>query len=106
MSKFKVTLKRKLEKQNISQNQFAKMIGVSPVYIGQLIKGNKEPPSRDLQIKMADILYKKEKEKNNFLDNIAKEKEDIPSDIYKGIFCNKNKWGRIREILKQEKIIE
>ena len=36
----------------ISQNKFAKEIGVSSYYVGQLIKGEKRPPSRELQTKI------------------------------------------------------
>ena len=105
MSKFKTILNKKLKLSNISKNKFAKMIGVTPVYVGQLTKGEREP-SKKLQIKIADIFFEKEKEKNNFLDNIAKETTDIPADIYNGIFENKEKWNKVRDFLKKESIIK
>mgnify|MGYP003303673615 FL=1 len=39
--------------------------------------------------------------KRKFLDLIAKEKCDIPSDIYNGVINNKNKWNEVREILNK-----
>lgn len=103
MSKFKTILNKKLKENNINKNKFAKMIGVTSVYVGQLTKGEREP-SKELQIKIANIFYKKEKEKNSFLDNIAKEIKDIPADIYNNILGNENEWSKIREFLKKENI--
>ena len=86
MSKFKTILNKKLKLNNISKNKFAKMIGVTSVYVGQLTRGERDP-SKKLQIKIADIFYEQEKEKNNFLDN---EKE----------------WNKVRDFLKKENIIK
>lgn len=105
MSKFKTILNKKLKLNNISKNKFAKMIGVTPVYVGQLTRGERDP-SKKLQIKIADIFYKNEKEKNNFLDNVAKEKNDIPADIYNGILDNEKEWNKVRNFLKKENIIK
>lgn len=105
MSKFKTILNKKLKLNNISKNKFAKMIGVTSVYVGQLTRGERDP-SKKLQIKIADIFYEHEKEKNNFLDNIAKEKNDIPADIYNGILDNKENWNKVRDFLKKENIIK
>mgnify|MGYP002288084320 CR=1 FL=1 len=105
MSKFKTILNKKLKLNNISKNKFAKMIGVTSVYVGQLTRGERDP-SKKLQIKIADIFYEQEKEKNNFLDNIAKEKNDIPADIYNGILDNEKEWNKVRDFLKKENIIK
>ena len=105
MSKFKTILNKKLKLNNISKNKFAKMIGGTSVYVGQLTRGERDP-SKKLQIKIADIFYEQEKEKNNFLDNIAKEKNDIPADIYNGILDNEKEWNKVRDFLKKENIIK
>jgi len=102
MSKFKTFLNKKLNTNNISQNQFAKLIGATPTYVGQLIKGIKPPPDRELQIKIAESLKLDKYEKEKYFDNIAKEKKDIPSDIYKIILENEERWNEIREFIKKE----
>jgi len=102
MSKFKTFLNRKLNTSNISQNQFAKLIGVTPTYVGQLIKGIKPPPDRELQIIIAENLNLNKAEREKYFDNIAKEKKDIPSDIYKTILENEERWNEIRELIKKE----
>ena len=56
------------------------------------------------QIKIANSLEIEGEERNKFFNNLAKEKDDIPSDIYEGIFCNKNSWDKIRELLKKKKL--
>jgi len=106
MNKFKTFLSKKLKSNRISQNKFARMIDVTPTYVNQMINGKSGPPDRDLQIKIANSLGMEGEERNKFFNNLAKEKNDIPSDIYDGIFNSKNSWNRIREILKNEKIIK
>ena len=59
MSKFNIYLKHKLEQNNLSQNKFAKMIGVSPTYVGDMINGRKGPPDKELQIKFKIISKKR-----------------------------------------------
>lgn len=106
MSRFKIILNEKLKNKRISQNKFARMINVSPTYINHMVMGKSGPPDRDLQIKIADSLEIKGEERDNFFNNIATEKNDIPSDIYNGIFNSKKQWNKIREILKKENIIK
>ena len=89
MSKFKTLLDKKLKSKKISQNKFARMIDVSPTYVNHMIMGKSGPPDRKLQIKIADNLGMENEERYNFFNNIATEKNDIPSDIYEGIFNNK-----------------
>lgn len=106
MSKFKTLLDKELKNRKISQNKFARMIDVTPTYINSMINGKSGPPDRNLQIKIANKLGMEGRERYNFFNNIAKEKNEIPSDIYDGIFNSKDNWNRIREILKKEKIIK
>lgn len=106
MSKFKTFLNKKLKSEKISQNKFARIIDVTPTYVNKMINGTSGPPDRDLQIKIANSLRIEGEERNKFFNNLAKEKDDIPSDIYNGILNSKNSWNKIREILKNEKIIK
>ena len=102
MSKFKTFLNKKLKDSKTSQYKFAKKIGVTPTYVGQLVNGVKPPPDRDLQIRIVDELNMDKKEKNKFFNNVAKEKNDIPADIYKNILENQDKWDEIRKIIDKE----
>lgn len=106
MSKFKTLLSKKLKDKKISQNRFARMIDVTPTYVNNMINGKSGPPERDLQMKIANSLGLEGEERYNFFNNVAKEKKDIPSDIYDGIFKSKDSWNKIREILKGENIIK
>lgn len=106
MSKFRTFLNKKLIDNKISQNKFARMIDVTPTYVNKMINGTSGPPDRNLQIKIANSLGMEGEERNKFFNNLAKEKKDIPSDIYDGIFNSKDSWNKIRKILKNEKIIK
>ena len=101
MNKFSSFLKKEISKNNYSQNKFAKEIGVSSYYLGQLIKGEKRPPSREVQLKIVDALNFNDSKKIQFFDLIAKEKSDIPSDIYDGVMKNKEKWNEVRKVLNK-----
>lgn len=102
MSKFNTFLKNKLEQNNLSKNKFAKMLGVSPTYVGDMIRGTKGPPDIELQIKIADCLNILGSERDIFFNRIAKEKNEIPCDIYKEVLLNEDKWNEIRKILGEK----
>ena len=102
MIKFQTFLNRKLKKNELSKNKFATMIGVTSTYVGQLTKGSKPPPDRKLQIKIAESLDMDKQEKEKFYDNTAKEKNDIPADIYEQILNNPKGWNEIRKTLERK----
>lgn len=102
MSKFKTFFKNEFDKNHISQNKFAQRLGISSFYLGQLLKGEKSPPDRELQIKISEELDLNEQKKKQYYDLIAKEKDDIPTDIYQYIINNPDKWDEIRKMLKGE----
>lgn len=104
MNKFGRFLKKEISKNKLSQNKFAEKIGVSSYYIGQLIKGEKRPPSRELQFKIVATLKLNEEKRVEFFDLIAKEKSDIPSDIYNSVIKNQEKWNEVRKILNKGEI--
>lgn len=101
MNTFSNFLKSEMTRNKYSQNKFAKEIGVSSYYLGQLIKGEKRPPSRELQMKIANALDFDENKKVKFFNLVAKEKKDIPSDIYNGMMINESKWDEVREVLNK-----
>ena len=101
MNKFGSFLKKEIARNKLSQNKFAKELGDSSYYVGQLIKGEKKPPSRKLQTKIANVLNFDESKRIEFFNMTAKEKSDIPSDIYDGVISNESKWNDVRKILSE-----
>ncbi len=102
MSKFKTFFKNEFDKKQISQNKFAQRLGISSFYLGQLLKGEKSPPDRELQIKILEELNLSKQKQNQYYDLIAKEKNDIPTDIYQYILYNSDKWDEIREEIERK----
>ena len=78
------------------------MIGVSPTYVGDMINGRKGPPDKELQIKIANSLNIFGSDRYEFFNRIAKEKNEIPSDIYAEVLSNKDKWNQIRKFLEEK----
>jgi len=52
MNKFGSFLKKEIARNKLSQNKFAKEIGVSSYYVGQLIKGEKNHPVENYKLKL------------------------------------------------------
>ena len=102
MSKFQTFLSKKLSENDISKKKFATMIGVTPMYVWQLANGSKPPPDRAVQIKIAEALNLKKEEKERLYNNTAKEKNDIPADIYEQILNNPKNWNEIRKTLERK----
>lgn len=102
MSKFKTFFKNEFDKKHISQNKFAQRLGISSFYLGQLLKGEKSPPDRELQIKILEEMNLSKQKQNKYYDLIAKEKNDIPTDIYQYILNNSDKWDEIREGIERK----
>ena len=102
MSKFKTFFNKEFKNKNITQNKFAQSLGISSFYLGQLLKGERGPPDRNLQIKISEKLNLKEQKKRQFFDLIARERKDIPTDIYMKILANPDKWNEIRKFVEKE----
>lgn len=102
MGKFNTFLSTEFNKKNISQNKFAQKLGISSFYLGQLLKGEKSPPDRELQTKILNELDLSKQKKNKYYDLIAKEKNDIPTDIYQYILNNPDKWDEIRKEIERK----
>ena len=101
MNEFGKFLKKEISRNKLSQNKFAQKVGISSYYVGQMIKGEKRPPSRELQIKIATILDFDEDKSVKFFNLIAKEKKEIPSDIYYGVMNDETKWDEVRKLLNK-----
>lgn len=101
MNEFGKFLKKEISRNKLSQNKSAEKIGISSYYVGQMIKGEKRSPSRELQIKIVNALDFDENKKVKFFNLVAKEKNDIPSDIYNGMMTNESKWNEVREVLNK-----
>ena len=52
-------------------------------------------------MKMANAVDFDENKKVKFFNIIAKEKRDIPSDIYAGVINDETKWNDVRKILNK-----
>lgn len=102
MGKFNTFLSTEFNKKNISQNKFAQKLGISSFYLGQLLKGEKSPPDRELQTKILNELDLSKQKKNKYYDLIAKEKNDIPTDIYQYILNNPDNWDEIRKEIERK----
>lgn len=88
-----------------SNNSLAKNLGISSVYLGEILNGKKRPPQRDIQLKIIDVLELNDNEKCLLFDSAARERNEIPADIDCLIRGNPNAVYQIREMEIGKKMI-
>lgn len=97
MSEFSELLKEKCKKNVNSIRKIASKAGITHTYLLQLMNSKKEPPEAKTQEKIAKALELKNNEAIKFYDLAAKQRGDIPADIYIKILNNKKIYKEIRE---------
>lgn len=97
MSEFSEFLNDKCKKNVNSIRKIAIKAGITHTYLLQLMNSKKEPPEAKTQEKIVKALELKENEAIKFYDLAAKQRGDIPADIYIKVLNNKKIYKEIRE---------
>lgn len=97
MSEFSEFLNNKCRKNCDSIRKIAIKSEITHTYLLQLMNSKKEPPEPKTQEKIVKALELKEKDAIKFYDLAAKQRGDIPADIYIKILNNKKIYKEIRE---------
>lgn len=84
--------------KNISNNALAKMLGISSVYLGEILNGKKKPPQSEIQMKIMTVLGLDSYKRSLLFDLAAQERNEIPADIYFLIRKNPEAVCQIREM--------
>ena len=74
-----------VEKRNrihLSNSRLAASANISAVYLGEIIKNKKNPPDRKIQYALAEALQLTNKERTEFFNLAARERGEIPVDVY------------------------
>lgn len=66
----------------LNNSQLAKIAGITSVYLGEIIKNKKCPPDKKTQYALADALQISERDRCILFDLAAKERKEIPIDVY------------------------
>lgn len=90
IASFGAFINRKRVEKQISLRGFARMIGVSPVYVSSIENEKRAAPTEDILRKIAVVLMLNEEEKTLMYDLAAKSKKtsSIASDLI--IYINQN----------------
>lgn len=97
MSEFSKFLNDKCKKNENSIRKIAAKAEITHTYLLQLMNSKKEPPEAKTQEKIVKALELKPDEAIKFYDLAAKQREDIPADIYIKVLNNKKLYKEIRE---------
>mgnify|MGYP000914066332 CR=1 FL=1 len=103
----KKTFSSFLEKKKIdahfTNSKLALAANISAVYLGEIIKKKKNPPDKKIQYALAEALGLTEKEKNEFFDLAAKERGELPVDIYDYLLESRELQEEIRAMKNDRK---
>lgn len=79
---FSQFLIKKRDSIPLNNSQLAKKAGITPVYLGEIIKNKKCPPEKKTLYALAEALQISEEERVTLFDLAAKERKEIPVDVY------------------------
>ncbi len=79
--KFCELLLKYIEISKITKVDFYTKVGIKKPYFYDIIGGKVNPPPRERQIKMAQVLALSESEAILLFDSAAKERNEVPADI-------------------------
>ncbi len=79
---FSEFLVKKKNEMQFSNSKLAKLANMSAVYLGEIIKNRKKPPDKEIQYALADALQLTGMERINLFNLAAKERREIPIDVY------------------------
>lgn len=79
---------------------FRSLLGVSKAYLSDVESGKSKPPSPDMQLKIVDILSVMgnitKKDADALLDLAARERNEVPADIYRMLVSDDSAVAAIR----------
>lgn len=84
----------------LNNSQLAKKAGITSVYLGEIIKKKKCPPEKKTQYALADALQISEEERCRLFDLAARERNEIPVDVYDYIANHVNIVDEIRDRMR------
>lgn len=90
----------KCKKQKLSIRSLSKKIGMSHNYLGQILHGKVNAPEATIQKKLANELIDIN-ERKIFFNLAAKDRNEVPIDIFEKASKEANKWSKLREILEE-----
>lgn len=93
-------LRRLRKSLGLRFEKFRSLLGVSKAYLSDVESGKSKPPSPDMQLKIVDILSKMgnitKKDADTLLDYAAKERNEVPADIYRMLLSDSSAASMIR----------
>lgn len=97
MSEFSEFLNNKCKKNKDSIRRIATKAEITHTYLLQLMSSKKDPPEPKTQEKIVKALELQGQDIIKFYDLAAKQRGDIPADVYMKILNNKKIYKEIRE---------
>jgi transcriptional regulator with XRE-family HTH domain len=105
-NKFGEFIKTNRKLKMMSLRETAEKLGISPAYLCDIEKGQRNPSGFYLLLKFQEVLGLSQSELEHACDLIAEEQKVIPPDILEGLYCLSEKhqrefwWKEIRSSLK------
>lgn len=101
---FSEFLIRKRDNVPINNSQLAKKANITPVYLGEILKNKKSPPDKKTQYALAKALELEDEECFELFDLAAKERGEIPADVYEYLITHNEIISELRNRMKSDKL--
>lgn len=85
----------------MNNSQLARKANITPVYLGEILKKRKNPPDKKTQYALAEALGLNDGERCMLFDLAARERNEIPVDVYDYIVINSDVINEIRRRIKK-----
>ena len=97
VNNFSDFLIKKRDEANLTNSKLAMKASISSVYLGEIINNKKIPPDKKTQYALVDALQLSLEDRNAFFSLAAKERGELPADVYDYLLNNHTLIYEIRQ---------
>ncbi|WP_419044389.1 helix-turn-helix domain-containing protein [Enorma massiliensis] len=91
-----------IEKNGVSKVELCRRAKISRPYLYSILSGDVKPPTRDIQLRIADSLALDDRDRYRLFDSAALERDEIPADVVDYLRDSKNR-SEIRKLMCERK---
>lgn len=103
---FSMFLTRKKNSVLLNNSQLAKKANITSAYLGEILNNKKCPPDKKTQYALAKALELKYEECLELFDLAAKERGEIPVDVYEYLLTHSSIVSELRKRMNRENSYE
>lgn len=92
-----------LQRHSYTQSAFVLALNISKTYFFDILNGRQKPPAPEMQERIIGVLNLKEEERQEFYDQAAKGRHELPKDIVDFLINNPQQIKELRQEMEERK---